>query len=357
TDGDDNPVWKTIVLSGLGAGGQGYFALDITNVDSPKHLFTIYNDTFNQAVIHLDKDENKREYGYGGGGIPAEFDYRKLGETWSTPRIIRIKVDGKDKWVAVFGGGYNGGASYDYGSAVFVMDLENEGKLLQKIDIADYEHGEISGTQYANGTTTDFYLPWNYNVKNFYIRVTINNDIPTSYSLIGTYDESSFMMSGAKIQFATAPASGSLVRMRKIPATNIVNAIPADLTVITAAGTEKANYSGAMVYAADLEGKITKINLTDQGTLYESTILFDAESNNDNGRYVFKRAQATILDNKLWLYFGTGNTQKLGEQNSSIQNRVYGIKDKDFPDFVKRDIIDPGKVSECTTPPTCPGDD
>ena len=29
-------------------------------------------------------------------------------KTWSTPRIIRIKVDGKDKWVAVFGGGYNG---------------------------------------------------------------------------------------------------------------------------------------------------------------------------------------------------------------------------------------------------------
>ena len=36
-----------------------------------------------------------------------------------------------------------------------------------------------------------------------------------------------------------------------------------DLTVITANGTDKANYSGAMVYVADLEGKITKINLTD----------------------------------------------------------------------------------------------
>jgi hypothetical protein len=36
--------------------------------------------------------------------IDPKYDYRKLGETWSTPRIIRIKVDGKDKWVAVFGG-------------------------------------------------------------------------------------------------------------------------------------------------------------------------------------------------------------------------------------------------------------
>jgi Tfp pilus tip-associated adhesin PilY1 len=46
-----------------------------------------------------------------------------------TPRIIRIKHNGKDKWVAVFGGGYNGSVNPNYGSAVFVMDLEDEGRL------------------------------------------------------------------------------------------------------------------------------------------------------------------------------------------------------------------------------------
>ena len=52
-------------------------------------------------------------------------------------RIIRIKVDGKDKWVAVFGGGYNGAVNPNVGSAVFVMDLEDEGRLLKVIDIED----------------------------------------------------------------------------------------------------------------------------------------------------------------------------------------------------------------------------
>ena len=60
---------------------------------------------------------------------------------------------------------------------------------------------------------------------------------------------------------------------------NIVNSVPADLAVITADGTQKANYTGAMVYVADLEGKITKINLTDQGTMYQQTLLFNSESN------------------------------------------------------------------------------
>jgi len=133
---------------------------------------------------------------------------------------------------------------------------------------------------------------------------------------------------------------------------DIVNSIPADLSVITADGTEKATYNGALVYAADLEGKVTKINLTDQGTLYQKTTLFNSQSTSDNGRYIYKKPEATINnDNKLWLYFGTGNTQKLQEQSSQTQNRVYGIKDKDFPNFVNRSE---GTVSQCKTAPTCP---
>ena len=35
TDNVDNPRWRTILMSALGAGGHGYFALDITNIKSP----------------------------------------------------------------------------------------------------------------------------------------------------------------------------------------------------------------------------------------------------------------------------------------------------------------------------------
>jgi len=205
-----------------------------------------------------------------------KFDYQKLGEAWSAPRIIRIKDNGNDKWVAVIGGGFNGATNPNYGSAVFVIDLESEGQILKKIDIED-----------------------------------------TSTS-------------------------------------NIVNSIPSDLAVITADGTEKANYNGAMVYAADLEGKVTKINLTDQGTMYQATTLFNAQSTNENGRYIFTKPDATIKDSKLWLYFGTGDLQKLQTLSTNVANRLYGIKDKDFPDF--KPINPSGTVSQCKTGKNnCPG--
>jgi type IV pilus assembly protein PilY1 len=277
-DATDNPRWRTVLLSALGPGGHGYFALDITNIKSPKHLFAIENDTFDKVVRVWNRVELKKEYPYSPGTPMAtqEYDYQKLGEAWSAPRIIRIKHNGNDKWVAVIGGGFNGAVNPNYGSAVFVIDLESEGQILKRIDIED-----------------------------------------TS-------------------------------------ASNIVNSVPSDLTVITPNGTEKANYNGAMVYAADLEGKVTKINLTDQGTMYQTTTLFNAESTNENGRYIYTKPDAAINDNKLWLYFGTGDMQKLQTQSSSIVNRLYGIKDKDFPNF--KTINSAGTISQCKTGSNnCPG--
>ena len=338
----DDPVWKTIVLTGLGAGGYGYFALDITDINSPKHLFAIENDPFRKVIKHWDSDEIYREYNYKAGIIDPELDYRKLGETWSTPRIIRIKVSGKDKWVAVFGGGNNNKVNSNYGSAVFVMDLENEGKLLKKIDIEDVEDNPLTKTYTGDGSKTKFNIPFSFNNTYHTLRVTVNE-----------MDTEGFSITGSTVTFNDAPLNGDKILIKRLKVENIVNAIPSDLTVITANGSEKANYSGAIVYAADLEGKITKINLTDQGTLYDTTTLFNAESDTSNGRFIYKKAEATINnDNNLWLYFGTGDTQRLQNQSSKILNRVYGIKDKDFPNF--KIISSTGTVSQCKKPPSCP---
>jgi Tfp pilus tip-associated adhesin PilY1 len=265
--------WKTVLISSLGAGGHSFFALDITDPNNPKHLFTIKNDSSNQIITFW--DENGSEEVFSHNSINnIENDYRKLGETWSTPRIVKLKINNVDKWVAIAGGGYNGATNPNYGSAVFIIDLENNGKLINKIDIQD---------------------------------------------------KSSI---------------------------DIVNSIPSDLTIITADSTENAKYHGALVYAFDLEGKITKINLTDQGNLYDQTEIFDSESNTTNGRFLYKKASATIIDDKLWFYYGTGNTQKLQDKTSNTLNRLYGIKDKYFPNFTS--VTTPPTIKQCKTAPNCP---
>ena len=355
-DGSTNPRWRTILLGALGAGGHGLYALDVTDPDNPTHLFAINHDGTQQVVQHWDIDGNKNEFGYRSGNIDPQYDFRKLGETWSTPRIIRIKVSGKDKWVAVFGGGYNGAVNPNYGSAVFIIDLEDQGRLLKVIDIEDQAnviHNYVFGTV-SNNTQTEFNLA-NYGLTSYDIScctLKVYGAGSIRYSITG--DQNGNTMNNLKLRFDEAPPGRITLMVSKVNKTDIVNSIPADLSVITADGTNKANYNGAMVYATDLEGKVTKINLTDKGTLYETTTLFNSQSTSDNGRYIYTRPEVTINnDSNLWLYFGTGNTQKLQEQSNQVQNRLYGIKDVNFPNFVK--LNSAGTVSQCKTSPNCPG--
>ncbi len=70
-DGSNNPRWRTVLISGVGAGGKGFFALDITDIENPKHLFAIQNDDQNKIINYWDIDENLSQFGYASGSIAA----------------------------------------------------------------------------------------------------------------------------------------------------------------------------------------------------------------------------------------------------------------------------------------------
>jgi type IV pilus assembly protein PilY1 len=250
--------WYTVLFSGLGFGGGGYFALDVTKPDSPEFLFAFRNDVENKIISHWDSAGDLSEYGYGGAGLPDDFkyNYSKLGDATSVPQIFLMPYKGKQKWVAVFGAGFNAGVNSSYGSAIYVIDLEDKGKVLKRIDIADSKDNDIA------------------------------------------------------------------------------NSVPAPVLIVTPDTTSLANYKGAMAYFADLEGGLWKLNLTDKGTLFDVTQIFNAESNFVNDRMEFFQVTSSIgTDDNLWLYYGTGNQQKLQRINNKIENRIYGIKDINFPRF------------------------
>jgi len=94
---------------GLRRGGNEYFALDVTERNTPKVLWHIQ----------------------GGTG-----DFAQLGQTWSTPVKAKLKYDGSIVDVLIFGGGYNtafDNASYtsgtSTGNAVYVVDAKTGTRL------------------------------------------------------------------------------------------------------------------------------------------------------------------------------------------------------------------------------------
>ncbi|HRX88774.1 MAG TPA: PilC/PilY family type IV pilus protein [Steroidobacteraceae bacterium] len=106
-------AWRSMLVAGLNKGGQGVFALDITNPSA-------ISDSSPAALA-------KWEF--------TDADDADLGYTFSRPAIVRMH---NGQWAAVFGNGYNntvadGAASATGHAVLYVVDLET-GALIRKID-------------------------------------------------------------------------------------------------------------------------------------------------------------------------------------------------------------------------------
>ena len=225
------------------------------------------------------------------GVIMSKYDYSKLGETWSTPRVFRLPNDGAgdfdindDIYTVILPGGM--GVS-GIGSTVYLIDLED-------IDT-------IPGSESTSGHT------------------------------------------------------GKIIKKIKIEDTSlgdgdIANAIPSSPVVITPDIGHGITWTGALAYIGDLEGKITKINLTniEDSTfdIYDQTTLFSLNSSVENGRYLYHMMDAGIGHDtrQLWLFGGTGNFADINSASAGMDNILFGVRDFDYPNYAP--VSSPGNADD-----------
>lgn len=107
-----NGGWHTILVGGQGAGGRGFYALDITDPTSPKGLWNFTSS--------IDAD---------------------LGLTFGAPIIAKRPSDGK--WVVIVAAGYNSDAGLPAGNGkgyLYVLDAAN-GNVLSKTGVPGIDTG------------------------------------------------------------------------------------------------------------------------------------------------------------------------------------------------------------------------
>jgi type IV pilus assembly protein PilY1 len=218
----------------------------------------------------------------------TQYDYSKLGETWSTPRIIRMPTSkdsslDDDNYVAVLPGGF--GTTDGIGSAVFLVDLEDPAN----------NGGAIFGSDQNLGP----------------------------------------------------------IKIVDVPGNGITNSITGNPVVVTPDTFRGVPWRGAMVYVNDLEGKITKINLTNQQKditeidIFDQRTIFDLKANNINQRVSYFGMEAAYGQStrNLWLFGGTGDFRDVGSRIAGMDNLLYGIRDVDFPNFYHGEIAVPAADS------------
>jgi type IV pilus assembly protein PilY1 len=129
------PNWKTILLGGLGAGGAGFFALDVTRPEPEK--FSVDN-----VLWELTAADTNRDF----GGVTKS----DLGASTTQPRIARTKNNG-ESWFAIFGNGYNSTTTPTHGQAVlFAARLGKTGAGWTSSDL----YRIVLSTDIDNGLST-----------------------------------------------------------------------------------------------------------------------------------------------------------------------------------------------------------
>ncbi len=136
--------WHSVLVGGLGAGGQGVYALDITD---PSDLT---EGNANDVALWEFGDENTvSDVSVGEEGASGDPD---LGITTSDPNVIRLP---NGDWAAVFGNGYNntasdGNASSTGNAVLYLVDIET-GELIKKFDTEVGAADDPKGNNRPNG--------------------------------------------------------------------------------------------------------------------------------------------------------------------------------------------------------------
>lgn len=390
-----NPVtniegWHTLLMVPYGRGGAGFSTIDVTDTNKPLHLYSILNDPISEQILRVDHNANLFKYNYASSrfnitnfnevqtaenNVGSSNACNASGNTscyrsnvWSLSLDFDASIDykiyanGRDVTTSTTIANINGiykftfNQSYKYdasgNSASDSINITQTGSL----DSAgqDYDYRYLGETW---GSPRVFRMPNN--------GAGDNNILDDEYVavLTGGYGNGSPLI-GSNV-YVIDWLTGKVKKEIKIEdkgydsnsRNDITNSIPSSPIVINA-DAANSNYSGAIVYVNDLEGKITKINLTNMDqtpeydpntntfstqrkpvNLYDKYTMFDTMASSEiNNRYMFHSMDAGIgvVTKKLWLFGGTGNFMNLDDQQVNLQkvnNVMFGIKDYSFPNF------------------------
>lgn len=116
-----------IAIIGMRRGGEKYHMLDITNRLAPKYITEISREA-------------------------SPTQYAQLGQTWSKPLFVRMRINDVARDVLIFGGGYDpdqdeSHSPDDQGNAIFIIDATS-GSFLASISDRNATH-IINGFEYA----------------------------------------------------------------------------------------------------------------------------------------------------------------------------------------------------------------
>lgn len=142
--------------------------------------------------------------------------------------------------------------------------------------------------------------------------------------------------------FVIDPLSGKVIKrldLNNASGSDFANGVMSQMTKVSPDDYANANFKGALLYFVDLQSKLWKLNLSDKDQLYHLEEVSYTTSTLSNDRLSFNQLASIDVAGlrNLYLMFGTGNLLDASRIGDSISNRLFAVKDKDFPAVTNAD--------------------
>ena len=388
--------WYTLLMIPYGRAGAGFSVIDVTKIDQPLHLYSILNDTVSEKIHRIDHNGKVFSGSYSTSRINEtnfkELQTAKINATNGLPNTCNATgntscyqgkkitlagqtLDTSNTSIALNGSVVTNsvtvnivGANTEFTFQNNVTFNANPGGVIDTISIVevgslptgweDYDY-RFLGETWASPRV--FRMPSGPGDRNV---------MDDEYVAVLGGGNGNFSPSIGSNIYLIDWLTGKVKKEIKITdkANDIINSVPATPVVVTA-DLSQEEYTGALVYVSDLEGKITKVNLSslsgtfkvDQNTgnvqqtppstgsssslptgiqLYQNYTFFDVDaSTTTNNRFMYHALDAGIgvKSKKFWLFGGTGDYYNLNDTMLTkpypVKNVMFGLKDPFFPGF------------------------
>ncbi|CAG0941386.1 Type IV pilus biogenesis factor PilY1 [Anaerolineae bacterium] len=275
--------------------GGAYFALDVTEQDNPRFLWKIVS---NPTIT---------------SGITATPGFEELGESWSEPKFVKMKVKGtdniiRDKIVAVIGGGY---------------DNVNEDGRYGKTQLFT-RTGTVSRSDLGDGAVTSAAIGTQLNPKGRGIY----------FIEIGTFGSSGLTL---------AAGVNKIAEFTPVKYPSLAFSFPSEIAAID------VNNNGytSRLYASDTGGNIWRFDVgASDPANWTARKLFSSNPGygnskailSDVGRKIFSKPSVVSEYGYKMLFFGTGDREH--PLNTAVVDRIYAVKDTGKAEMTENDLVD-----------------
>lgn len=263
-------VWKTILVGGLNAGGRGYYALDVTNPNSPTLLWELTTTS--------------------GAGSVQDDD---IGFSFGQPVVTR-KSDGT--WVVLVTSGYNNVSPGDGKGYLYVLNAAT-GAIISKIttNVGDTSTpsglAKIAGYNVEIGGNAVGYVYGGDLLGNIW-RFDINS---STAAAVGT---------GGVFKFATLYSDTAGTNPQPITTTPILGKIAGSRVIFVGTGkylevADLSNTQKQTIYAIKDDGSSSTL-INPRTTLVQQTMTNNTDANNLDTRVVTSANPVNFFTGRGW---------------------------------------------------------